>query len=508
MREVLLLEAEKLNGFKLEQGGGRRFMKDVLRVGSWVHPTTGQKIDFDRPELERLARDTNEWIALGNKVYFPDGHTSSALANLGTWSSFAVDGDVLRALVDVADDEAARKVGKTITDVSPAIEPNVRASTGQSFKSVIIHVAATPEPVIPGQANFVRLARTSQDDDDEESDNLLELEWSDAAREAAAETRRAHANHLAGDVKNDGIAKTVGSAVDVRHETGAGSHKVHIHGPVGVQPVHRNLEAQGFQRAGTPKQARAGKVWKHPNGTIARVSAKGTFDKGGVTTAEFKSSKGASLARSEPGAVTGLSQNKGLKNGPQETTMSKALSLTKQLLGLPEDASEDAVCAKLATAKLAFTDPKNAAEDDAEDAKDKGKDESDEMMSKKLSRELDETKKQVKALEEDRAKRIKKAAEEKVALARRRSVELGVPLEDDVAKDAIALLSRDDDESQRLGDRILKLAHDRATAKPIYSRELENPGRKLETEEPNPVLLAAGYKPKKDEKGRIQGYAR
>ncbi len=159
IRGLVALSVRGLAAFAPEAQAPRRFKKEVLRVGRWTHPVTGEDLDFDQAFLERLAKNTAQWIELGNKVWFPAGHTADVRANLGFWPRFEVEGERLVGQVDVLDDEAASKVGKTIQDVSAAIHFGAVASTGQDFEAVIEHVAATPEPVIPGQTNFVRLAR-------------------------------------------------------------------------------------------------------------------------------------------------------------------------------------------------------------------------------------------------------------------------------------------------------------------------------------------------------------
>ena len=158
-RGLVALDVRGLAAFSRLDAAPRRFKKEVLRVGRWVHPATGEDLDFDHAFLERLVRDTTRWIELGNKVWFPAGHTTDIRANLGFWPRFELEGERLVGVVDVLDDAAAANVGKTIQDVSAGIHLGALASTGEAFDAVIEHVAATPEPVIPGQSNFVRLAR-------------------------------------------------------------------------------------------------------------------------------------------------------------------------------------------------------------------------------------------------------------------------------------------------------------------------------------------------------------
>jgi hypothetical protein len=148
---------------------GLSFKKEVLRVGRWIHPATGEALDFDVALLERLAQDTNRWIALGQKVHFPAGpdchdeDARDALANLGYWSSFRVEGERLVADVEVLDEAALPKIGKTIQDVSPEIRWPARSATGEVLEAAIFHVAATPIPAIPGQSNFERLSQLARE---------------------------------------------------------------------------------------------------------------------------------------------------------------------------------------------------------------------------------------------------------------------------------------------------------------------------------------------------------
>lgn len=142
-------------------GTGKRWTKDVLRVGSWVHPDTGKVLDFDREDLVAIARDSNRWNELGHRTYLPDGHTDSALANKGYAPRFWVEGDELLAEINVEDATTAGKIGTTIRDVSPLLSFDAHASNGEVFGAVIEHVALTPSPVIPGQGNFIPFARSA-----------------------------------------------------------------------------------------------------------------------------------------------------------------------------------------------------------------------------------------------------------------------------------------------------------------------------------------------------------
>src|SRR4051794_38921341 len=90
LSEKIALDVKGLAAFTTLSGEARRFRKEVLRVGKWIHPATGEVLDFTREFLARLVASTAQWIALGNKVWFPAGHSSDPRDSLGFWSGFAL----------------------------------------------------------------------------------------------------------------------------------------------------------------------------------------------------------------------------------------------------------------------------------------------------------------------------------------------------------------------------------------------------------------------------------
>lgn len=180
---IVALEVTGLRSFLAAQGQPLRFAKDVLKVGRFVLPD-GRELEIHATDsqalaarksgimaagLPELARNTNARIALGHKVWFPEGdastpaHNAVASLNRGYWSDFRVEGDRLVATVEVTDEKVAAQIGKTIRDVSAGVVWGdlARASSGQTFGCAVEHVCATSYPVVPSQNNFepVRLAR-------------------------------------------------------------------------------------------------------------------------------------------------------------------------------------------------------------------------------------------------------------------------------------------------------------------------------------------------------------
>lgn len=150
---------------KFEAKGGDLFVKDIVAKGEWVHPATGKRVVFDDARLSRLAANTNAFLAAGNEIPFPDGHSFKAADNLGEWHGpFMVREGALFGLVKPKGAEVLERVADgRINRVSAYIEFNHADSVGNRYDEVITHVCATPYPVLTGQADFVRLSTVESD---------------------------------------------------------------------------------------------------------------------------------------------------------------------------------------------------------------------------------------------------------------------------------------------------------------------------------------------------------
>lgn len=148
------------NGFAIQ--GPKRFEKDVLRVGYWRHPVTGQSVQITQERINRLAANTTKLLdSMDRKaIPFQDGHTWDAKKTLGWWTGFRAEGDRLIGTVEVTDLEAARKITEgSIRSVSARIDVDVKDTRGEVYDEAMTHVCATPIPVLDGQQDFVKLSR-------------------------------------------------------------------------------------------------------------------------------------------------------------------------------------------------------------------------------------------------------------------------------------------------------------------------------------------------------------
>jgi hypothetical protein len=135
----------------------RRFRKELLRVGEYTHPGTGQKFSVSREGIGRMAETFRRYTAAGNKAPLPIGHENweDPERNRGWAIDAFAEGDSLVGIVELVGDGI--KLAGT-SDVSIYAEPSFTDSKGNSYEWVIRHVALCTDPVILGLDGFVPLA--------------------------------------------------------------------------------------------------------------------------------------------------------------------------------------------------------------------------------------------------------------------------------------------------------------------------------------------------------------
>lgn len=147
--------------FEQQTAAKNEFVKDVLIEGVYQHPVEPweEPLVVDKARIERLCEASNKAITLGQKSYVPDTHSTRAEDNVG----FAVgyfprlgeDGKWRAAArLRIEDESYVPKIGTTIRDVSPLIV-DWPLGSGESLGERFEHVALCPDPVMPGQGNFV-----------------------------------------------------------------------------------------------------------------------------------------------------------------------------------------------------------------------------------------------------------------------------------------------------------------------------------------------------------------
>lgn len=157
---LLVLESSRSSVATILPGPGKALVKEVIHAGeTWVHPLSGERVEFTEAELRAIALSTNAFIDVQGPIPFPDGHTTLASRNLGFWHHFFVEDGVLYGLVEPGDANVKARLGTTIRAVSLFLEGKVKDSKGGEHRMVLTHVCATNYPVATGQQNFVALSR-------------------------------------------------------------------------------------------------------------------------------------------------------------------------------------------------------------------------------------------------------------------------------------------------------------------------------------------------------------
>ncbi len=144
--------------------------KEVISPGTYcyIDEKTGipRKWIVTKETTKHLHDQGNEMIALGLPVPVPFEHDFQAhpmtakdklLGNAGEVKEYRLRGDTLWSVVDVQDDDAKKKVGKSIRWTSPWIS-SFTDGNGRQWNNVIAHLALTTRPRVTKQAPFQSIA--------------------------------------------------------------------------------------------------------------------------------------------------------------------------------------------------------------------------------------------------------------------------------------------------------------------------------------------------------------
>lgn len=147
-----------------------RYWKDVVAVGSYVHPTQkrgdGSPVDFElnADDLKTLVASFAEMSAAGDEPPVIKDHKETSDNTLGYIKGVRINGDRLQMLHEFTDDQS-RDIALR-NKVSAKLHPNYRMSNGKVLPLAISHVATTPKPVITQQDDWaIAAARGSERDD-------------------------------------------------------------------------------------------------------------------------------------------------------------------------------------------------------------------------------------------------------------------------------------------------------------------------------------------------------
>lgn len=148
-----------------------KFLKKVLRPTKYFprDMLTGERKEelFTPDRIKHLANRMDEFRQAGLKIYCPIKHDGSNPSNapkenlnFGEWKQTLLNTDgSLNAELDVPLEEDAKRIGKTIKEVSPYIVNDWKDGNGRIWPGEsILHITATTHTVDRNQDNFVPLS--------------------------------------------------------------------------------------------------------------------------------------------------------------------------------------------------------------------------------------------------------------------------------------------------------------------------------------------------------------
>jgi hypothetical protein len=134
-----------------------RFRKELIREGTWVHPTQHFQLTVTRERMRRWVEKFRLLRERGIRIPVPFGHSYDPKDNAGFLEDLVLEGNALFGVLVIPRAEDAGKLGTTVKEVSISINPDFRDGEGRRYGEVIEHIALTTRPLVGGQSDFLPL---------------------------------------------------------------------------------------------------------------------------------------------------------------------------------------------------------------------------------------------------------------------------------------------------------------------------------------------------------------
>jgi len=132
------------------------FWKDVIQTGHYTKADHTLSLDVDLPRLQRWLETGQKMLAAGLRIPINCDHSPSARDVVGYVKDFKLEESRLMALCQLIGPDAAALAARN--QVSLGISPEFIDGTSRAWGEAIVHLALTPNPVVPDQGEFVRAA--------------------------------------------------------------------------------------------------------------------------------------------------------------------------------------------------------------------------------------------------------------------------------------------------------------------------------------------------------------
>lgn len=149
---------------------GRVFRKHILSKGPLYYPgVKGGKVDIDDKFLDTIVENFNARVVSHVQAPVVDAsnrHSEDPLRNIGEVIKVERDGDKLYSYIDVRDEEAANKMGKTLLGASAMLSLNWNNNkTNKRVGPALIHTAITNNAHLNDLDDFEEVLAMSSVDD-------------------------------------------------------------------------------------------------------------------------------------------------------------------------------------------------------------------------------------------------------------------------------------------------------------------------------------------------------
>lgn len=136
----------------------QRFRKELIRVGTYTHPTQGWTLKVTPDRMLRWVRNFKRMREAGVEVNVNRDHKHGAEFRHGDIVDMWVEGDrrVIGSLELRGEDSI--DLAKKNRSVSVEIDRKFKDGIGNEYDEAIVGVAITGQPVVPGQTPFVPIA--------------------------------------------------------------------------------------------------------------------------------------------------------------------------------------------------------------------------------------------------------------------------------------------------------------------------------------------------------------
>lgn len=154
----------KLQGEPTERDGIpiQRFLKDLIAVGTYTHPTDKWKLKVDAARLAAWAATAAKMIANGVEIPFNRDHKDGTDNFVGYLVGATTKGGRLLGVLEARGAKAIEDC-KRVNRVSIEVLPNFVDGKGRKYGEAIVGVAITSKPVVPRQKGFVPIAASLGD---------------------------------------------------------------------------------------------------------------------------------------------------------------------------------------------------------------------------------------------------------------------------------------------------------------------------------------------------------